>query len=206
MANNTIKIVFISIILLTGVTFLTATKPNPDNVSINNNDGKITKKYDLKVDYFPPFIDLVGKEPAKKEDVFKKGQKYLLVVGSHDSLAVVKDFSKYYDAKALGYEFISVANISKAPWFIKKLVISSTLEELNEGSNDLMIYDEDGYIVKALMLDDSSKTKYYAYVVDEDGNISYLLSSDVKEGAMDGSMTDDEKKQALSPIYTQIKE
>ena len=79
------------------------------------------------------------------EDLIKKGEKTLVVVGNHDSLSVVKELPNYFELKT---PYIMVANISAAPWFVKKMFIPGKLEELNEGSNIPMIYDFEGDMAK----------------------------------------------------------
>ncbi len=98
-----------------------------------------------------------------------------------------------------------VANISSAPWFVKKMFIPGKLEELNKGTKIPMIYDFDGNMVNALNVTDNSKTAYIAYIMSKDGIVSKVFEGSVKEGALDGSMTEEEKKTALTALYNLIK-
>lgn len=100
--------------------------------------------------------------------------------------------------------YVLVANISNAPWFIKKWAIPGKLEELNRGNNTPMIYDYDGDVVKALNQFDTTKTKYFAYLVDESGKISKIYEGSVKENAMEGSMSESEKVESLRTLVTLI--
>ncbi len=93
-----------------------------------------------------------------------------------------------------------VANISAAPWFVKKMFIPGKLEELNEGSNIPMIYDFEGNMVKSLNVLDNSKIRFFAYLLTKEGTISKIYQGSVKEGALDGSMNESEKKASLEPL------
>ena len=153
----------------------------------------------VKYETLPNLFELVGKdEKVKKEDLLKNGEKTLIVVGNHDSLSIVKEFPSYFDLKI---PYVMVANISNAPWFVKKMFIPGKLEELNEGTNVPMIYDFDGDMVNALHVVDSAKTKFIAFILSEEGVISKVYEGNVKEGALDGSMTEEEKKKVLTPLF-----
>ncbi len=63
-----------------------------------------------------------------------------------------------------------------------------------------MIYDSDGNMVNALNVSDNSKTRFYAYLLSKEGFITKIYEGIVKQGAIDGSMNDDEKKKVLEPL------
>ncbi len=162
-------------------------------LSINLFANNISK------DMLPNSFELVGKDKeVAKDELFKPNTKNLIVVGNHDSLAVVKELGNYFELKT---PFVMVANIASAPWFVKKMFIPGKLEELVVGSSIPMIYDFDGDTVKALKVTDNSKTVLIAYILDENNNISKVYEGHVKEGALDGSMTEEEKKAALQPLF-----
>ena len=189
--KNVLKIALLGIIGIFVLTYVTADKPKMLNAQETNLSP-------LSYDSLPADFELVGKDNRiTKEMLFKKATKSLIIVGNHDSLAVVKELPKYFD---LQVPYVMVANISSAPWFVKKMFIPGKLEELNSGSTVPMIYDFDGDMVKSLKVVDNGKTKFTAYMLNEDGTISHLYIGTVKEGAMDGSMTDLEKKEALLPV------
>lgn len=98
-----------------------------------------------------------------------------------------------------------VANISSAPWFVKKMFIPGKLEELNENSKIPMIYDFDGNSVKSLYVTDNAKTKFTAFLLTKEGTITKIYEGSVKEGALDGSMSEAEMKKSLEPLYKLIK-
>jgi len=194
--KNILKIVFLGIAGFALLVFLTAEKPS--QVVANDNVVKI-----VKYDTLPAKYQLVGEDKdILKESLFKKGQKNLIVVGNHDSLAIVKDLPNLFKVEI---PYVMVANISSAPWFVKKMFIPGKLEDLKKGSNIPMIYDFDGDMVKVLNVTDNSKTKFIAYVLSKEGTISKIYEGSVKEGALDGSMNESEKKAALEPLYNLIK-
>lgn len=193
---NVLKIVFLGIVAFGIITYFTAEKPQ--EVVANDNVVSV-----VKYDSLPAKYELVGKDgEVTKDSLFKKGNKTLIVVGNHDSLAVVKELPKYFK---LDIPYVMVANISSAPWFVKKMFIPGKLEELNTGTNIPMIYDFDGLMVNALSVVDNSKTKYIAYMLNADGTVSKLYEGTVKEGALDGTMNEEEKKAALAPLAKLIK-
>jgi len=183
--------VFLGIVGFGLLTYLTAEEQkNMKKSSVTNGE--------LNVVNIPKSLELVGSEKlVSSDELFKKGEKTLLIVGNHDSLSVVKDLKKYFE---INMPYVMVANISNAPWFIKKWAIPGKLEELNKDSNVPMIYDYDGSMVNSLNQLDTTKTAYFAYMIDENGNISNIYNGKVKEDAMEGSMTEEEKKASLEPL------
>lgn len=193
---NILKIVFLGIVAFGLLTFFTAKKPQ--EVIANDNVVSV-----VKYDSLPAKYELVGKDgEVTKNSLFKKGEKTLIVVGNHDSLAVVKDLPKYFKLET---SYVMVANISSAPWFVKKMFIPGKLEELNKGTNIPMIYDFDGLMVNSLSVIDNSKTKFIAYMLNTDGTVSKIYEGTVKEGALDGTMNEEEKKASLAPLAKLIK-
>ncbi|WP_072680764.1 hypothetical protein [Arcobacter sp. LA11] len=193
---NLLKVVFLGLAGFGLLVFLTAEKPK--QIVANENVINIVKYNSLPKDF-----ELVGiDEKIKREELFKKNQKALIIVGNHDSLAVVKELPKLFK---LDIPYIMVANISAAPWFVKKMFIPGKLEELNQGSNIPMIYDFEGGMVKSLNVLDNSKIRFFAYLLNKDETISKIYEGKVKEGALDGSMNESEKKAALEPLYNLLK-
>lgn len=193
---NLLKVVFLGIVGFSLLVFLTAEKPK--QIVVSDNVVNI-----VKYDSLPSMFELVGTNgDIKRESLFKKDKETLIVVGNHDSLAVVKDLPKFFK---LDVSYVMVANISSAPWFVKKMFIPSKLEDLNEGTNIPMIYDFEGKMVNILNVTDNSKTSFFAYLMNKDGLISKIYDGSVKEGALDGSMNETEKKTALLGLYNLIK-
>lgn len=191
MIKNILKIVVLGILGFSALVYFTASKPAAV-VASENRGNSITKES------LPQSFELVGQQQhISKDDLFKANTKSLIVVGNHDSLAVVKDLNKYFP---LEVPFVMVANISTAPWFVKKMFIPSKLEELNKGSNVPMIYDFDGHMVQSLGVTNNDKTAFIAYLIEENDTVVKIYEGKVKEGALDGSMNDEEKKEALKPL------
>jgi len=189
--KNILKIVVLGILGFSALMYFTASKPK-EMKSDTINVSELNKKL------LPQSFELVGKvEPIAQNELFKEETPYLIVVGNHDSLEVVKDLKNFYDVEM---PFVMVANISSAPWFVKKMFIPGKLEELNKGSEVPMIYDFDGLTVQALNVTNNEKTAFIAYVLGEEGNINKVYEGKVKEGALDGSMNEDEKKEVLLPL------
>jgi len=189
--KNILKIVVLGILGFSALVYFTASKPNA--MVANDVNGTALSKEAL-----PQNFELVGTEGlVAKEELFKDNLASLIVVGNHDSLAVVKELNRFFELKI---PVVMVANISSAPWFVKKMFIPGKLEELNQGSTIPMIYDFDGFTVQALGVTNNEKTAFIAYLLDEKGNINKLFEGKVKEGALDGSMNEEEKKAALLPL------
>lgn len=191
MFKNILKIVVLGILGFSALVYFTASKPNA--MVANDVNGTALSKEAL-----PQNFELVGTEGlVAKGELFKDNLASLIVVGNHDSLAVVKELNRFFELKI---PVVMVANISSAPWFVKKMFIPGKLEELNQGSTIPMIYDFDGFTVQALGVTNNEKTAFIAYLLDERGNINKLFEGKVKEGALDGSMNEEEKKEALLPL------
>ena len=192
---NILKIVFLGLVGFSLLVFLTVDKPK----QISKDDSAKILNYDV----LPSKYELVGiNKEVSKDNLFKKNEKTLIVVGNHDSLSIVKELPKYFK---LEIPYVMVANISAAPWFVKKMFIPGKLEELNEGTKIPMIYDFDGDMVNALNIVDNGKTKFAAYILSKEGIVSKVYEGSVKEGALDGSMNETEKKAILKPLIDLVK-
>lgn len=194
--TNLLKVVFLGLVGFGLLVFLTAEKPKqivPDDNVVNI----------VKYDSLPKTFELVGVDAkVNKESLIKKGKKTLIIVGNHDSLSIVKELPNLFK---IDIPYIMVANISSAPWFVKKMFIPGKLEELNKGSKIPMVFDFDGSMVKVLNVTDNSKIRYFSFILSEDGTISKVYQGQVKEGALDGSMNESEKKAALEPLVKLLK-
>ena len=197
-----INLVLFTIAVIVGLTYLTVDRPVPKT---HKGDAKAANVNTIKLslNYFPNSINIVGKnELVKKNQLFSVSSKTLLIIGNHDSMSVIKDLKKHFDIKI---PYVMVANISNAPWFIKKWAIPGKLEELTQDVDSPMIFDEDGLIVRALALNNTEPTKYFVYIVSANGDISNVYTGSVKEGALEYGITDEESKKALEPILEFLK-
>lgn len=186
-----INIILITTGVIFAITMFTVEQPTSVQVVKDN-------KVELSTKYFPLSVEVVGKDKlVKKEELFTSTSKTLLIVGNHDSMAVIKDLKKHFDVKI---PYVMVANISNAPWFIKKWAIPGKLKELVKGIDVPMIFDDEGSMVRSLMLYNTEATKYFAYLVNEDGSVKNIYIGTVKEGSLENGFTPEEAKTALKPI------
>lgn len=192
MMKNILKITLLTLMVFGLIIYATAPKQELTQYKLSAN-----------LQYFPNIIKIVGdKEEISKEDIFITNRRNLLFVSNHDSIAVLKDLNKYHNKDDLN--IVLLANISSAPWFIKKWVIPSKLEELNQNSKAFMIYDENGYYIKLLDIKDHSSTHFVVFELLDNGDFIKIYESDVKSGALDGSMSELEIKAFIEDIFAKI--
>lgn len=192
MMKNILKITLLTLMVFGLIIYATAPKQELTQYELSAN-----------LQYFPNIIKIVGdKEEISKEDIFITNRRNLLFVSNHDSIAVLKDLNKYHNKDDLN--IVLLANISSAPWFIKKWVIPSKLEELNQNSKAFMIYDENGYYIKLLDIKDHSSTHFVVFELLDNGDFIKIYESDVKSGALDGSMSELEIKAFIEDIFAKI--
>ena len=195
MNTNLLKIVFLTIVGLGIITYVTA----PEQPKKVINDTK-----SLTIDGLPELTKVVGvKNLVSKNDIFKNDMQNLLFVVNHDSIAVMKDLKKYANFDDT-INPVLVANISADPWFIKKWVIQSKMEELNQNSGMIMLYDEDGVFKHLLNIINDTKTHFVVFNLSSDGIINKVYEGDVKENALDGSMSDEEIEEFIQNLTTQM--
>lgn len=195
MNTNLLKIVFLTIVGLGIITYVTA----PEQPKKVENATK-----NLTLGILPEYAKVVGKkDTVSKNDIFKNDMQNLVFVVNHDSIAVIKDLKKYADFDDT-INPVLVANISAAPWFIKKWVIQSKMEELNQNSGMIMVYDEDGIFKHLLNITNDTKTHFVVFSISSEGLINKVYEGDVKENALDGSMSDEEIKEFIQNLTTQM--
>ena len=86
---NILKIVFLGLVGFSLLVFLTVDKPK----QISRDDSAKILNYDV----LPLKYELVGiNKEVSKDNLFKKNEKTLIVVGNHDSLSIVKELPKYF--------------------------------------------------------------------------------------------------------------
>ena len=193
MIKNIVFIVVLSTAAIVGLTFLVAPKPE-----VNTDKKEIA----LDIRYLPNQYKIIGDEKIYlKAQIFDKEQNYI-IVGNHESLAVLNDLYKYISTDK---NIIVVANISSLPLVLKKFAIEPTLEKFVEGKKVKMVSDSSGEIIHSLGLNDQSPISYNLYKINKGGAIEKLYRGKVKSGALDGLMSDEEKQKALTPILEYIK-
>lgn len=190
---NTLKIVFLGIVGFGLLVYLTA--PEQENKS------EIVKNTDLNTSLFPSHFEVVGVGGyVKKYDLFKKVDRKYIIVLNHDSLSLVEPL-KLKNRK----DIVLVTNISKTPWFIKKLAVNGKLEELNANSNIPMINDTSGKFTKLLNINDDTQTKYFIFKIQDDSSIIKIKELEVKEGALEFGITKEESNKYISELLLSLK-
>ena len=189
---NVLKIVFLGIIGFGLLVYLTAPQQPKAKDEINNTN--------LSTSLLPSHFEVIGVGGyVKKNDLFNKEEEKYIIVLNHDALSLVESL-KLNKRK----DIILVANISKTPWFIKKLAVNGKLEELNQGSNMPMINDASGKMIKALNLYDDTQTKYFVYKVNLDNSIIKITESNVKEGALENGLSKEEINKEISSLLSNL--
>lgn len=184
--KNTLKVIFLGIVGFALLVYLTL----PENETNNQN-----KELNIKI--LPKYVDVVGKNPYTKIDtLFKLGEEKYIVVLNHDSLAIFKELYKKTDKNNI----VLVANISDTPWLIRQITVSSELEKMYKESKIPLINDSNGTFIKALSLNDKKQNRYFLYKLSNDGSIKKIFQSDVKEGAMQNGISDEEIEKSLNEI------
>ena len=191
---NILKIVFLAIIGFGLLVYLTA----PEQV---NKDAKIDKNIKLKTSLFPSHFEVIGVGGyMKKDDLFKNANRKYIIVLNHDALSLVEPLK---DIKRK--DIVLVANISKTPWFIKKLAENGKLEELNANSIVPMINDTSGSFTKLLNISDDTQTKYFIFRINEDSSIVKVQESEVKKGALEFGITKEESNEYIATLISYLK-
>ena len=191
---NVLKIVFLGIVGFGLLVYLTA----PQQPRI---ESEISKNIKLSTSLLPKHFEVIGIAGyVNRNDLFKKNEEKYIIVLNHDALSLVESL-KSNKRK----DIILVANISKTPWFIKKLAVNSKLEELNKDSNIPMINDTSGEMIKALNLYDDAQTKYFVYKVNFDSSIIKITESNVKEGALENGLSKEEINKEITTLLNYLK-
>lgn len=192
--KNVLKIVFLGLVGFGLLVYLTA--PNQANL-----DEKINENVNLNTSLLPSHFEVIGISGyAKRADLFPKTEERYIVVLNHEALSLVETL-KLNSRK----DIILVANISKTPWFIKKLAVNGKLAELNVGSNIPMINDTSGELIKALNLFDDTQTKYFVYKVKKDSSIVKISEQSVKEGALENGLKKEEIDIYIASLLAALK-
>ncbi|MBU3013591.1 hypothetical protein KO488_02395 [Poseidonibacter lekithochrous] len=190
---NILKIVFLAIIGFGILVYLTAPKQA-------SKDTKIDKSMKLNTSLFPSHFEVIGVGGyMKKNDLFKNANRKYIIVLNHDALSLIEPL-KTVDRK----DIVLVANISKTPWFIKKLAVDGKLEELNINSNIPMVNDSSGNFTKLLNITDDTQTKYFIFKINEDNSIVKLKEAEVKKGALEFGITKEEANNYIGTLISNL--
>jgi hypothetical protein len=182
-----VKLTILTLIFFGMIVYVTATPPPKVD--------KTTTKINMK--YMPKTIKLINDEiEYDSKTIIKNGT--IIAVANHDSIAVLATLDKYID------NIVIVANISAAPWFVKKWIIPEKLTLLKPKNNTAWIYDDEGKMKSFLKVKSDKATVYDIYIM-KNNKITKLLDGTVKVGALDGSMTTDEVTISNKKLAKKIK-
>lgn len=184
--KSILKLTILTCIFFGMIVFMTATPPK----KVEATDGEIL------LSNMPKTIKLLDDEVGYATDSIIK-DKTFIAVANHDSIILVKDLDQHLE------NFVVVSNISAAPWFVKEWIIPSKLKELKGEKKTPWIYDEDGSVKHYLQIRSDAATSFV--ILQRQGNkIQKVYQGNVKEGALDGLMTEDEIKKQLLDIISKI--
>jgi hypothetical protein len=187
----TLKLIFISLVFLIGLTYLTVEPPK-----------KIVQK-DIVLSDMPKTVELIGYETQKfsTKSIVKKGN--LIFVGNHESIAIAPKLEKMLN---LGKgRFVIVSNVSDAPWFIKRWQAHTKNEKLKGDKHLPWIYDRDGSMRHFLQVKVSDPLRYFIYKVEDSGVIKVVFTGKVKIGTLDGKVDKGEEEKHLKSVVNSLK-
>lgn len=181
-----VKLVFISIVGLVGLTILTVDAP-----------VKIEQK-EIDIKNLPKTVELIGYEDQEfsTKSIIKPDT--IIFVGNHESIVLANDLHKMLQLE--DGKLVIVSNISDAPWFIKRWQAHSKNEQLKGDKHLPWIYDRDGAIRNFLQVPTSDVLKYFVYKVDTQGKIKNIYIGKVEAGTIDKEMSEKEIKENLSQV------
>lgn len=185
--KNILKVVFLGIIGFSLLVYLTIPKEKTANSEI----------LEMKLSNLPKFYEVIGKE-INKDELFKKGN--YIVVLNHDSLAVFNELYKKVDKN-----IVLVANISNTPWLIKNIAVNKELENMYKDSTIGLINDSNGAFRRFFQIVDDTQNNYTIYKILEDEKIEKIYFGDVKKGALQDGISEDEKKKDLERFLVNLK-
>ena len=181
MIKNSIKVVILGIVGFALLVYLTA----PEQIQ-NKKDQLIA------VSSLPEYFQISNEDKyIKTNQLFNND--YLIVL-NHDAIAVFNELDKHTDKK-----IVLAANISKAPWLIKKLGVSNEINRLYENSKYKLIFDESGDLVKTIGLTDISQNAYNIYKI-QNGKLSFQSRGLVKKNALQEGISKEEKENFLKSL------
>lgn len=181
MIKNSLKVVILGIIGFALLVYLTAPE------QIENKQNK-----QIEISSLPKHFQVSNNDKYElKEDLFSND---FLIVLNHDAIAVFNELDKFTDKKV-----VLAANISKAPWIIKKLGVSNEIKRLYENSKYKLIFDENGELIKSIGLTDVSQNSYNIYKI-QNGKLVFQSRGLVKKNALQEGITKEEKNEFLKSL------
>lgn len=188
---STIKLVFISVIALVALTFLTVDAP------------KKIEKIAVNIENLPETVELIGFEEQKFNTNSIIKPESIIFVGNHESIILAKTLDEMLDLDA--GDLIIVSNISNEPWFIKRWQAHTQNTKLKGEKHLPWIYDRDGKIRNFLQVPTSDALKYFVYNVKKDGTIENIHIGKIKVGTISGAMSEKEIKENLQEVVEKVK-
>lgn len=180
------KLVFISLVGLVALTYLTVDPP-----------VKIEKKV-ITLKELPKTVELIGYDDRKfsTNSIIKENS--IIFVGNHESIVVSNKLEEML--KLPKGMFVTISNISDAPWFIKRWQAHTKNVQLKGDKHLPWIYDKNGAMRNFLQVPTSDAVKYFVYKVEPNGIINKIYTGKVKIGTIDGAMSEVEIEENLKVV------
>ena len=185
-----IKLVIISVVALVGLTLLTVDAPQ-----------KMEKK-EIIIQNLPQSVELIGFEEQKFATKSIIQPESFIFVGNYESIVLSKKLDELLNLP--NGQLVIVSNVSDAPWFIKRWQAHNQNIKLKGEKHLPWIYDRDGAIRNFLQVPTSDGVKYFVYHVQKDGKIKNIYIGKVKQGTIDGAMSEEEIHSNLAPLIEKI--
>ena len=185
------KIIIISVIGFIVITYLTVEPP------------KRIQKQQIDIKNLPNTVELIGFEDQKfaTKSIIKPNS--IIFVGNHESIVLANHLQSMLNLK--DGQFVTVSNISDAPWFIKRWQAHTKNTKIKGEKQQAWIYDRDGAMRNFLQVPTSDSIKYFVYRVKEDGLVDKIFVGKVKVGTIDGKMSQKEIEENLKEVIGLIK-
>jgi hypothetical protein len=185
-----IKISFITILILVGLTWLTATPP------------KIYKDKIATLDNLPKTVQLIGFDDTKfnTSSIIKKNT--TIFVGNYESIAIANDVQKALNLSPKDY--VVVVNMADEPWFMQKWHSNKKTKKAKGLQTTAWIQDKDGGLRNFLKVPSVNPLQYFIYKVNQDGVFRLVYTGSVKKGALQGKMRKDEIDKELQTLKRYI--
>ena len=183
--KNSLKVAFLGLVGFLILVYLTA----PEQVQNK-------KAQEIEISALPEYFHVSNNDKYNyTKELFQNN--YLIVL-NHDAIAVFNDLDKFTDKK-----IVLAANISKAPWFIKKLGVSSEINRMYKESKFKLIFDDNGDLIKTLGLTDTAQNSYNIYKINNN-KLIFQSRALVKRNALQEGISKEEKTKYINELLNQI--